>query len=102
MKQKAIETRLIVRPLVGCLIHTHFWEGPCRAGNPADMTSEKENEAADRTFAAAKETLKKATDKISFLPAIDVRYTENFVVPEETFSKIEENLFFFFFKMEKS
>lgn len=92
MKQKAIETRLIVRPLVGCLIHTHFWEGPCRAGNPADMTSEKENEAADRAFAAAKETLKKATDKISFLPAIDVRYTENFVVPEETFSKIEENL----------
>ena len=46
MKKKAMETRLIVRPLVGCLTHTHFWEGPCRAGNPADMTSEKENAAA--------------------------------------------------------
>ena len=32
MKQKAMDVKLVVRPLIGCLTHTHFWEGPCRAG----------------------------------------------------------------------
>lgn len=41
VKQKAMETRLIVRPLVGCLTHTHFWEGPCLCMDgltPADIS----------------------------------------------------------------
>ncbi len=45
MKQKAMETKLVVRPLVGCLTHTHFWEGPCRAGRREDMTEEAEAKA---------------------------------------------------------
>ena len=92
MKEKAMDVKLKVRPLVGRLVHTHFWEGPCRAGNPADMTFEKENEAADRAFAAAAEMLKQASDKIEFLPPIDVRFTEKFVVPEETYARMEEEL----------
>lgn len=47
MKQKAMEMKLVVRPLVGCLTHTHFWEGPCRAGRYEDMTVEAETKAAD-------------------------------------------------------
>ena len=50
MKQKAMETKLVVRPLVGCLTHTHFWEGPCRAGRREDMTEEAEAKAADEVF----------------------------------------------------
>ena len=51
MKQKAMETRLIVRPLSG-LPDPHPFLGGTHAGpgNPADMTSEKENAAADRAF----------------------------------------------------
>ena len=26
MKQKAMDVKLVVRPLIGCLTHTHFWE----------------------------------------------------------------------------
>ena len=26
MKQKAMDMKLVVKPLVGCLTHTHFWE----------------------------------------------------------------------------
>jgi hypothetical protein len=60
MKQKAIETKLIVRPIIGCLTHTHFWEGPCRAGYKKDMTSEAESAAADAAFVKAIEALKKS------------------------------------------
>ena len=48
MKQKAMELKLVVRPIVGCLTHSHFWEGPCRAGHLEDMTPEAEKKAADR------------------------------------------------------
>ena len=63
-----MELKLVVRPIVGCLTHSHFWEGPCRAGHLEDMTPEAEKKAADAAFAAAKETLKQATDEIEFLP----------------------------------
>ena len=45
MKQKAMDGKLVVRPLIGCLTHTHLWEGPCRAGHEADMTVEAETKA---------------------------------------------------------
>ena len=40
MKDLAMNTKLIVRPIVGCLTHSHFWEGPCRAGYREDLTGE--------------------------------------------------------------
>ena len=48
MKKKAMDEKLVVRPIVGCLTHSHFWEGPCRAGHAEDMTKEAESAAADR------------------------------------------------------
>ena len=92
MKQKAMELKLVVRPIVGCLTHSHFWEGPCRAGHLEDMTPEAEKKAADAAFAAAKETLKQATDEIEFLPAVDARYDEKFVVGEDVFAQIEADM----------
>ena len=92
MKEKAIDTKLIVRPIVGCLTHSHFWEGPCRAGYKKDMTPEAEAAAADAAFASAKETLKGATPEIEFLEPIDARYDEKFVVPRDVFAKIEERM----------
>jgi len=92
MKQKAIETKLVVRPIVGCLTHTHFWEGPCRAGYKKDMTPEAEKAAADEAFEAAKAELAKATDEIQFLDAVDARYNETFVVPREVYAQIEDRM----------
>ena len=59
MKQKAMDMKLVVRPIVGCLTHSHFWEGPCRAGLKEDMTPEAEARFADEAFEAAKKTLEK-------------------------------------------
>lgn len=92
MKEKAMNLKLIVRPIVGCLTHSHFREGPCRAGHKEDMTVEAETKAADKAFADARETLKGVSDKISLLPAIDARYDEKFVVGEDIYAQIEEDM----------
>lgn len=92
MKEKAIQTKLIARPIVGCLTHSHFWEGPCRAGYKRDMTPEAEAAAADRAFAAAVEMLKGASDEVELLPAIDARYDEKFVVGRDVYAQIEQDL----------
>lgn len=92
MKTKAMETKLIVRPLVGCLTHTHFWEGPCRAGHKEDMTPEAENAAADAAFKDACQTLQQVSDEVDLLPPLDVRYTESFIVGQDVWRKVEEDL----------
>ena len=92
MKQRAMDVKLVVRPIVGCLTHSHFWEGPCRAGRAEDMTPEAEKRAADEAFEAAKKLLEGATDEIEFLDAIDARYDEKFVVGEDVFAQIEADM----------
>ncbi len=92
MKEKAMDLKLVVRPIVGCLTHSHFWEGPCRAGHKENMTLEAETKAADKAFADAQETLKGVSDKITLLPAVDARYDEKFVVGEDVYAQIEEDM----------
>jgi len=92
MKELAMKTKLVVRPIVGCLTHSHFWEGPCRAGRKEDMTQEAETKAADAAFQAAKEILKGASEKMELLPAIDARYDEKFVVTREVWDQIDEDV----------
>jgi hypothetical protein len=92
MKELAMNTKLVVRPIVGCLTHTHFWEGPCRAGYKKDMTPEAEKANADIAFAQACKELEKATKEIAFLPAIDARYNESFVVGRDVFEQIESDI----------
>ena len=84
--------KLVVRPIVGCLTHTHFWEGPCRAGYAEDMTPEAETRAANEAFEAAKAVLRQATPEITMLPAIDARYNETFVVSHDIYAQIEEDI----------
>ena len=90
--KKAMDTKLVVRPIIGCLTHTHFWEGPCRAGHREDMTPEAETVAADKAYQDAVELLKGATDEIDFLPAVDARYNETFVVPDSVWNQIDEDV----------
>lgn len=87
MKQKAMDMKLVVRPLVGCLTHTHFWEGPCRAGHKEDMTIEAETKAADEAFKSSVEGLKGVIDEVEFKEPIDARYNESFVVDKDLLQK---------------
>ena len=83
MKQKAMDMKLVVKPLVGCLTHTHFWEGPCRAGHKEDMTVEAETKAADEAFKNSVKGLQGVIDEVEFTEPVDVRYNESFVVDKE-------------------
>lgn len=84
--------KLVVRPIIGCLTHSHFWEGPCRAGYKKDMTPEAEKAAADKAYADAVEVLKGATPEINMLEAVDARYDEKFVVGRDVYARIEERI----------
>ncbi|MFQ9510750.1 MAG: hypothetical protein ACLRZ7_07565 [Lachnospiraceae bacterium] len=92
MKEKAMNIKLVVRPIVGCLTHSHFWEGPCRAGKKEHMTMEAENAAANRAFEMSVKKLQEVTDEVEFLEPIDARYDESFIVSEEVFQNIEEDV----------
>lgn len=92
MKELAMKTKLVVRPIIGYLTHSHFWEGPCRAGRAEDMTAEAESAAADKAFARSCEQMKQMTPEIEFLEPIDCRYDEKFIVDEKTFEKIGEDI----------
>lgn len=87
-----MDIKLVARPIVGCLTHSHFWEGPCRAGHKENMTTEAENAQADKTFAKMAEELKNITPEVELLDMIDCRYDEKFVVPREKFEEIEKDL----------
>ena len=71
MKQKAMDVKLVVRPLIGCLTHTHFWEGPCRAGRKEDMTVEAETKVADETLSLIHISNEKITEEE--FPPIDIK-----------------------------
>ena len=92
MKQKAMDMKLVVKPLVGCLTHTHFWEGPCRAGHKEDMTVEAETKAADEAFKNSVKGLQGVIDEVEFTEPVDVRYNESFVVDKDLFAKIGEDV----------
>jgi len=56
------------------------------------MTPEAETAAADKAYKDAVELLKGATDEIDFLPAVDARYNETFVVPDSVWNQVDEDV----------
>ena len=90
--RRAMDEKLVVLPVIGSLNHTHFWEGPCRAGHREDMTPEAEKAAFDRIFAAEQARLKDMAPEIEVLPAIDARYYEDFVTPQSVFDQIDAQI----------
>ena len=48
--KKAIDVKLNLKPLMGILVHTDFWEGPCRGGIREEMMPEAEMKTALSEF----------------------------------------------------
>jgi hypothetical protein len=92
MVESAMKKKLNVRPLVGFLQHSAFWEGPCRAGKYESLQPEAEKEWAKNYMEDIKEKLKDILPEANVMEPIPVPYIENLTVPAETWNKIEENL----------
>lgn len=94
MVQSAMKTtRFKIRPLVGFLQHSAFWEGPCRAGKKENLMPEAEKAWAKENFPKFIDRLKGVNaDEIEILEPIAVPYLENLTVPQEIWDKIEERL----------
>jgi len=92
MIKKAIDTKLYVKPLMGILVHSDFWEGPCRGGIREEMTPEAEMRTALLKFEACKEVLNHLLPEVHVLEPVFVPYNESFVVDEAIVARINEDM----------
>lgn len=92
MIEKAIKCKLNVKPVVGFLVHTKFWEGPCRAGKKEDMTPEAELKAAKEAFEIVKKDLEQVIPQVNILEPLMIPYIETLVVDDKYYKNIEKDL----------
>lgn len=93
MVQSAMKTtKLRIKPLVGFLQHSAFWEGPCRAGKKENLMPEAEREWAKQKFPEFVKMLEDVIPEVEILEPIAVPYIENLTVEQEIWDKIEEDL----------
>ncbi len=93
MKELAMNTKLIIRPIVGSLTHSHFWEGPCRAGRYEDMQPDIELANAIKDFERLDRALRESiTHDVTLLDTIHAVYREDFITPLRTEQRIEDEL----------
>ncbi len=89
---KAINIKLNVKPVVGNLVHSEFWEGPCRAGKKEEMMPEVELAEAKADFERKKKELEKLIPQVNVLEPLFVPYYESFVVENKYYKEIEKDL----------
>ncbi len=92
MIKKAMDCKLNVKPLMGILVHSDFWEGPCRAGIKEEMMPKREMEIAKQKYEKCKDVLKYLNPEINVLEPIFVPYYESFVVADEIIDEINKDI----------
>ncbi len=92
MVKSAMTCKLNVKPIMGYLMHSDFWEGPCRAGIREEMTPEAEKERGQLIFDRYKEMMGNLPEEINLMEPVLASYLEDFIMPEETVEKIENEL----------
>lgn len=92
MIKKAMDIKLVIKPLLGILVHTAFWEGPCRAGLEADLQPEAEMKKAKAKFEECKKILDCFDSRVQILNPVFVPYNQTFVVDERILEEINEDL----------
>lgn len=92
MIHKAMDVKLVVKPLMGILVHTHFWEGPCRAGIRENMEPEAEMRIAREKFEKCKQLLVGLDPEVELLEPVLVPYYQSFVVDEKILEAIKDDV----------
>lgn len=92
MVKSAMDVKLNVKPLMGFMMHTEFWEGPCRGGIKEEMMPEAERARADNFFAMYKDAMKMIDPRINVLEPLMVPYVEDFIVDDKLVAEIEKDM----------
>lgn len=92
MINPAITIKLNIKPVVGHLVHSEFWEGPCRAGSKEEMMPEVELENAKADFEHKKKELEKLIPRVNILTPLFIPYYESFVVEDKYYKEIEKDI----------
>ena len=92
MIKKAMDVRLKVKPLMGILVHSDFWEGPCRGGIREEMTPQAEMARAKKLFEQYQPLFQQLDPWVEVLEPVFVPYDESFVVEEKILQEIERDL----------
>ena len=93
MIKKAMDVKLNLKPLMGVLVHSDFWEGPCRGGIKEEMMPEAEMKRAKANFEKCKKVLEYLDPEVNILEPVFVPYYEKFVVADEIIEKINEEIY---------
>lgn len=82
-----------VKPVFSSIVHTAAYEGPCRCGKLEELTPEAERSKSMKAFAKFQEDVKEnISPEANILKPIYVEYDESFIVKEEEFKKLEEDI----------
>ena len=92
MIKRAIDVKLNLKPLMGILVHSDFWEGPCRGGVREEMTPEAEMKTALQKYEKCKEILTQIIPEVNILEPVFVPYNESFVVDEAIVEEINKDM----------
>ena len=92
MTDSAMTCKLNVKPMMGYMMHTDFWEGPCRGGIREEMTPQAERARGEALFKKYKETLSKLPAEINLMEPVMVPYVEDFIISDDILGPIQQEL----------
>ena len=88
----AMDVKVNLRPVFSNLVHTDWWEGPCRVGIFEENNPTVERRAGKEQFKIWSDELKANIDstRCNLLEPIYLEYDESFVVPDVEFEKLRK------------
>lgn len=88
----AMDVKVNLKPVFSSIVHTGWWEGPCRVGTVEEGAPEVERELAKKQFETWKKKLQDNIDstRCNILEPVYLEFNESFVVSDSEFAKLEK------------
>lgn len=86
----AMDVKVNVCPIFSSLVHSGYWEGPCRVGTPEEASPEAERRLAKEQFSGWKEELEANLDttRCNIMDPVYMEFNESFVMRDSEFEKL--------------
>ena len=86
----AMDVKVNLRPVFSNLVHTDYWEGPCRVGPEETGTPEYEKRLGQEQFKIWYDELKANIDqtRCNIMEPVYIEFNESFVVRDTEFEKL--------------